>query len=142
MLTHSLNAIRAILPQLTPLPRAVVEAVLWVEGPIGPARAVAEELGLRNRFTLARLLKGAGLPPLHRLAEWTTVLSWVAAAERNGSSLCRLAFRSGRHPSACYRLVREVTGLSWKAVRERGAAWVERQLIHEVRRCGRGLKVS
>src|SRR6266545_4362426 len=121
MLAQSLSAILTLRPALTPIPRAIVEAVCLAEGSIGSANAVAQTLGLKNRFTLARLLKREGVPPLHRLAGWMTVLSWVVAAEETGVSLCWLAFRAHRHPSACYRLVREVTGVCWDKVRTRGA---------------------
>jgi hypothetical protein len=134
MLAHPLSAIRAVRPGMTLFSRAIVEAICLSEGPIGSARDVARQLGLQNRFKLARLLKREGLPPLHRLAEWATVLSWVLAAERDGVSLCWMAFRSRRHPSACYRLVREVTGLRWEEVRARGSRWVQRQLLRECER--------
>ncbi len=132
MLAQPLAGICTARPDLSLLSRAIVEAVLLCEGPIGSAQAVARALGLPNRFKLARLLKREGLPPLHRLAEWATVLSWVVAAEQDGVSLCWMAFRSRRHPSACYRLVKEVTGLRWEEVRRRGSGWVQRQLIHEI----------
>lgn len=119
---------------MAPLPRAVVDAILLTEGPIGSATTVARHLGLNNRFQLARMLKREGLPPLHRLGEWATVLSWTIAAERDGLSLCRIAFRSRRYPSACYRLVKEVTGFGWQEVKDRGSEWVERQFIREL--CG------
>lgn len=114
--------------------RAIVEAVCLCEGPIGSAHEVAIQLGLKSRFTLARLLKREGLPPLHRLAQWATVLAWVVAAERDGVSLCWMAFRSKRHPSACYRLVKEVTGRRWDDVRALGSGWVQRQLLAEFAR--------
>lgn len=132
MLAEHLATIRVALPGMTLLPRAVVEAVVLAEGSIGSTRLVARLLGLRNRFQLARMLKREGLPPLHRLAAWTTILSWVRAAEQDGTCLFRLAFRSHRHPSACYRLVKEVTGLCWSEVRARGAEWVERELMNEL----------
>jgi len=138
MLGAPLQAIRTTCPSLTLYPRAVIEAVLLSEGPIGTAAAVARELGLPNRFKLARLLKREGLPPLHRLAGWATVLSWVISAEQQGVSLCWIAFRSRRHPSACYRLVREVTGLPWERVRTKGSAWVQRQFLKELRAGGNG----
>lgn len=138
MLAETLATIRVIRPGMTLVPRAVVEAILLSEGSIGSAQLVARSLGL-NRFQLARLLKREGLPPLHRLAAWTTILSWVRAAEGDDTCLFRLALRSHRHPAACYRLVKEVTGLSWKDVRRLGARWVERMLMKEVRRgIGRG----
>jgi hypothetical protein len=136
MLADSLDMIRAVRPALTLLPRVVVEAVLLSEGSIGSAHAVARQLGLPNRFKLARILKEAGLPPLHRLAEWATLESWIRAAEVDGVSLCYLAFRSRRHPSACYRLVRELTGLRWGEVRARGLHWLQRKFVRQLR--GRG----
>jgi hypothetical protein len=111
--------------------RALVEAVFLSEGSIGSAHDVAQRLGLASRFQLARLLKREGLPPLHRMAEWATVLSWVIAAEQTGVSLCCMAIRSRRHPSACYRLVREVTGLCWGEVRLRGSRWVQRAFLKQ-----------
>lgn len=134
MLTHSLDEIRGRLPALTLYSRAVVEAVCLSEGSIGTAGDVARTLGLKNRFTLARLLKREGVPPLHRLAGWATVLSWVLTAEQSGVSLCWLAFHAHRHPSACYRLVKEVTGLRWDQVRLRGSQWVQRRLVAELRK--------
>src|SRR2546425_11762938 len=123
MLAESLTAIRVIRPGMTLFPRAIVEAILLAEGSIGSAQLVAQKLGFRNRFQLARLLKREGLPPLHRLAAWTTILSWVRTAEREGACLFRLAFRWHRHPAACYRLVKEVTGLPWTEARRRGSGW-------------------
>lgn len=132
VLSKSLAVIRAARPSLTLMPRAIVEAVFLSEGFIGSARDVAERLGMPNRFVLARLLKREMLPPLHRLASLAMLESWVRASERDAVSLCHLAFRAHRHPSACYRLVREITGLRWKVVRARGSAWVEAQLVEEL----------
>lgn len=132
MLTQPLAGLCAARPTLTLFTRAVVEAVFLCEGPIGSAQTVARVLGLPNRFKLARLLKRERLPPLHRLAEWATVLSWVVVAERDGVSLSWIAYRSRRHPSACYRLVKEVTGLRWEQVRARGSRWAERRFLREL----------
>jgi len=44
---------------MTLYPRAIVEAVCLSEGPIGSADEVALHLGLKNRFTLARLAEFA-----------------------------------------------------------------------------------
>ena len=137
MLAHSFAVIRCLRPDMPLLPRAVVEAILLSEGPIGSADEVARRLGLRNRFKLARLLKRHGLPPLYRLAEWATLESWTLAAERDGVSLCYIAFRAKRHPSACYRLVKELTGLGWEEVRVLGSAWVQNEFSNRLRRCGR-----
>jgi hypothetical protein len=137
MLTQLLSIVRSARPAMPLMPRAIVEAVCLTEGPIGNAQEVARQLGLANRFKLARMLKEEGLPPLHRLAEWAMVESWVLTAEQRGVSLCHIAFRCRKHPSACYRLVREVTGLSWEQVRARGSQWVHRQFLTHVRSLGR-----
>lgn len=113
--------------------RAVVEAIVLSQGSIGSAEHVARALGLNNRFQLARLLENDGLPPLHRLTEWVTVFSWVATAEQNRVSLCWMAFRSRRHPSACYRLVKKVTGCGWEEVESKGSTWVLRQFLKELK---------
>ena len=137
MVSLPLAAIYAARPRIPLTACAVVEAVLLTGGSIGSAQAVAGLLGLGNRFKLARLLRREGFPPLHRLAEWATLLSWTVAAEQTGASLCWMAFRSRRHPSACYRLVREVTGLRWEQVRARGSRWVQAQFLKEFRKTER-----
>ncbi len=137
MLAQSLAMVRSALPAMAQLTRAVVEAILLSEGSIGSAQEVARHLGLPNRFKLARMLREDGLPSLHRLAEWATVESWVLAAERDDVSLCYLAFRSRRHPSACYRLVKRITGICWDDVRARGSHWVQRQIQNLLKRAPR-----
>ena len=124
-----LAAIRSAKPLLSLRAAAVVEAVLLVEGSIGSAESVARSLGLSNRFSLARLLGEAGLPPLHQLADWASVISWVRFAEQHGASLNRIASHSQRHASACYRLVRDVTGLTWSEAKAHGSLWLERQFV-------------
>ncbi len=133
MLSHCLVMVRSARPEMSWRSSILVEAVLLADGGIGPTHAVAQRIGLQSRFALARLLRREDLPALHRLAGWATVLSWLEEAERDGTALCRLAFNSGRHPSACYRLVKEVTGLRWLALRTRGSAWAEERLIREIR---------
>ena len=132
MLNKLRAVIRAARPGMRLFPRVIVEAILLTEGSIGPARVVADELRLGNRFRLARLLKRAGLPSLRRLAGWAAIDAWVVAAEREGTSLFRLALRGHRHPSACYRLVKEMTGVTWGEVRKRGSEWVEDELVKEI----------
>jgi hypothetical protein len=133
LLRRLLVAIHTVRPHLALRARAVIEAIVLAKGSIGSAAEVAGVLGLKNRFRLAGLLKREGLPPLHRLTKWITVLSWVDSAERRGVSLCSMAFHSRRDPSACYRLVKAVTGRNWEHVRLKGGAWVLRQFLKEVR---------
>src|SRR5262245_47687907 len=134
MLERVLIAVRSARPRMTLRARAVIEAVVLSKGSIGTAQSVARALGLTNRFQLARLLEREGLPPLHRMREWITVLNWLQWAERQQVSLCWIAFRSHRHPSACYRLVKQVTGLGWETLLGRGSAWALSKFLEEVHR--------
>ncbi len=126
-------------PDLSLRCRAVVEAVLLCGGSIGTAGEVAPHLGLHNRFELGRLLKHEGLPALHYLAAWASVLSWLDGAESTGCSLCQLAFRARKDPATCYRTVKRITGLPWLEIRRRGSAWVVQRFIAQCRRGQDGL---
>lgn len=132
MLAQPLTLIRAVRPDLGPLSCAVLEAILLNEGPIGSAERVARGLGM-SRFQLARMLRREGLPPLHVMGDWAMVLSWLVTAERDDVSLCWMAFHRGRHPSTCYRLIRDVTGLSWEQVRQRGSGWAQKEFLKRIR---------
>ena len=120
-------------PDLSLRSRAVVEAVFLSGGSIGTAQQVAPHLGLHNRFELARFLKREGLPPLHDLAAWASVLAWMDRSEHTGCSLCRLAFGARRDPAVCYRTVKRITGLPWRDLRRKGLAWVVDRFIAQ---CG------
>ena len=113
-------AIRPALSRLSLITRTVIEALLLTGGSIGSAEHVAEVMGLRNRFELARRLRREHLPSLHRLAGWATVLDWMEKLERSGASLCRHAFLTKRDPGACYRVVKRTTGVDWAVLRRRG----------------------
>ncbi len=119
-------------PDLSLRSRAVVEAVFLSGGSIGTAAQVAPHLGLHNRFELARFLKREGLPPLHDLAAWASVLAWLDRAEGTGCSLCQLAFRARKDPATCYRTVKRVTGLRWGELRRRGSAWVLQRFVAQL----------
>ena len=125
--------LRAAAPHLSWRAQALVDAILLTEGAVGAAGCVARLLGLRNRFELAHWLAHEGLPPLHELAGWISVLVWVDLCALTGASLCALALCRDRDPAACYRLVQRVTGQSWSAVRALGGGWV---LAGFATRCG------
>jgi hypothetical protein len=127
------RTVRASLPRLSFRSRAVVEAQLLSGGSIGTAQQVAPHLGLASRFELARLLKREGLPPLHDLAAWASVLAWLDRAEGTGCSLCELAYRSRKDPATYYRTVRRITGLTWQAIRVLGSDWAVRRFLTQ---CG------
>jgi hypothetical protein len=115
------QSVHTQLPHLSLRAQAIVDALLLTGGSIGTAQELAPLIGERNRFGLARLLRREGLPPLHDLAGWTRVLSWLETSERSGCSLCQLAFRSKKDPAACYRTVKRITGLGWCDVKRRGS---------------------
>jgi hypothetical protein len=129
---ESLTAIRALRPSMPQLPRTIAEAVLSQGGSIGSTTKVAQRYGIPNRFRLARMLKRAGLPPLHRLAEWALVETWLRRVENERQSLCHIAFHSGRYPSTCYRLVKDLTGLRWGEVRSRGLRWFQAEFAKQL----------
>lgn len=134
---HELTSIiHAALPHLSFQTRAIVDALLLSGGSVGTAQSVATSLGLPSRFGLGRLLAKEGLPPLHRLSGWMTVLHWAWEWERSGTALSRLALRAAKEPPACYRLVSRITGAPWTTVRESGVEWVLAGLVQE---CSRSL---
>jgi hypothetical protein len=111
--------------------------MLLNQGSIGCAQAVATQLGFRDRFAFARWLSGQGLPPLHVLAGWIAVLSWLDQCERDDAALCPIALSTGKDPAACYRLVQRVTGKSWGTVRALGLAWAVSEFAVCCRTSGR-----
>lgn len=127
------RAVHKSRPDLSLRCRAVIEAVLLSGGSIGTAGEVAPHLGLHNRFELGRLLRREGLPPLHYLAGWASVLTWLERAESTGCSLCQLAFGARKDPATCYRTVKRITGLPWLEIRRLGSAWVLRRFMAQCR---------
>ncbi len=123
-MSRSVLDTRIIPKRLSPASRTLLGLLLSSPPDIGPAGHVAKRLGLSSRFGLARLLKREGIPPLHQLNGWFSVLRWVSAFEREAVSLCRVAFISHKDPAACYRLVKRVTGRSWREVCALGSEWV------------------
>lgn len=121
--------LHAALPRLSIRAQAIVDALLLNGGELGTASELAPYVGEANRFALARLLRREGLPPLHSLAAWTRVLTWIERAEESGCSLCQLAFRCKKDPAVCYRTVKRVTGLSWGALRRRGSSGLVAEFI-------------
>lgn len=53
-----------------------------------------------------------------------TVLQWTSEWADHGIALSETALRAGKEPGACYRLVKRISGRSWKDVREAGPDWV------------------
>ncbi len=128
------HPLHTALPHLTFRTRAIVDALLLTGAGIGAARSVAARVGLPSRFALSRLMHREGLPELHELADWISLLGWVGSAERSDTSLFTLATRCHRNPAAAYRLVKRLTGLTGVQVRVRGSRWVLRLFLHRCHR--------
>jgi len=111
-------------PHVSAEGRALLLALGRDGGRLTAAAFHAAQVGLHNRHQLARSLRRDGLPPLEELAGWVSVMVWVFAWESEGTSLFRSAIDSQREPATCYRTVKRITGLSWRAVCERGMPWV------------------
>ena len=122
--------LHSALPHLSFRMRAIFDAMLLAHGAIGSSARVAHRVGLSNRFALSRIMRREGLPALHELAAWISVLEWTTAAARRRTSLFELATRSHRSPAATYRLVKRLTGLTWVQLQARGASWVLRLFVH------------
>lgn len=121
------QTLHSALPRLSERGRAILDGLLLSGGSIGTAGEIAPYIGVRSRFQVARILRHDGLPPLHDLAAWARMMSWLDRVESSGSSLCHQAFLGRKDPSACYREVKRLTGRRWAAVRRQGL----RRLIAE-----------
>ena len=128
---HVWPHIQHALPWLSVESLLVMRHLLTSDRP-GTSEAVARQLGLLNRFRLARILKRDGLPPFHRLSGWAKVLHWLDEGERSTVSLCTAALTEGSEPSARYRLVKLVTGVHWTEARTTGAHWALAKFIQEI----------
>jgi hypothetical protein len=114
--------------------RFVVDAATLEAGPIGTAAHVAKQVGLRNRFQLARLLEHEGLPPLHVLVGWARVIGWIEDWEDRRMALSRQVLRTGSDPAVAYRLVRRLTGMPWTELRRKGSAWAWAHFLEQLDR--------
>src|SRR5437588_13023674 len=101
--------VQSALPGLSPDSRAVVRVLGCCNGQLTPT-SVAQWLGLRTRYQVARLLRRGGLPPFEDLAAWTRVLYWLRQSESTGASLLQLWRRERLCPSAAARVGRPVSG--------------------------------
>ena len=83
-------------------------------GRVGSADSVALGLGLRSRHQLARALRREGLPQIEELCAWIKALHLLLEWEHTHRSLLTLAREAALHPPTCYRLVKRVTGKTWR----------------------------
>lgn len=113
----------ALLPWLSAEGRAAVRATVAVSGDIG-ADALAQRVGLANRFHLTRLLRREGLPPFGPLSDWISILALTLESEATGRSLLHLAKSRRLEIATCYRRFQRTLGLSWRESRARGIGWM------------------
>ena len=134
-----LELVHAAFPRLSCSGHVVLTEFVRAGDQLGSPDSFARRVGLRSRFQLSRLFRREGLPPFEQLANWCRVMTWVERAERTGVSLCRQATDVGADPAAWYRVVRTVTGLPWRTVRQHGCAWLVLQLGEQLPRAVRTL---
>lgn len=133
---HPLAAlIQSTIHWVSPHARVALELLVTCGGVTGAAHFFAARVGMRSRHQLARMLAREGLPPLETLAAWVRLLTWVDQWERRRIPLHRHADHTRTEPAVYYRTVKRLTGSPWRAVRERGLAWVLQELR---RRCQTG----
>lgn len=102
---------------------------------------LVQDLHLRNRHELTRLLRGEGLPSVEVLRGWILVTGWTLEWERSGKSLNSSSLSSSCDPAYAYRLVKRTTSKCWTEVRVLGSAWLAlqfRELCSLVEKQGRG----
>jgi hypothetical protein len=126
------DQILVALPHLSARLGDVLHTLVLKPGSMHSAAKVARSIGLSSRFALARRMRREGLPALHQLAAWLRVLGWVTDAEHGTESLFMIATQSDKHPAACYRTVKRLTGLTWMELRALGTSGALRLFL---RRC-------
>ena len=126
------------LPWLSPDGRAVLNTLICNNGRVDSAQALCQNVGLRSRFQLNRLLRREGLPPYEELSGWVCVFYWMLRADEGigRGALLALARQTEMEIATSYRLVRRVTGHSWKDLRRAGTAEVVRLFEERVQPAG------
>ncbi|HEV2686861.1 MAG TPA: hypothetical protein VGW79_09500, partial [Actinomycetota bacterium] len=106
----------------------VINILICDNGRVGSVQTLSARLGLRTRFQLGRLLHREGLPPYEELAGWVCVFHWMLRADagEGRGALRSLADHSAIELASSYRLVRRITGQSWKDLRRAGTEEVTR----------------
>lgn len=129
------SLLQGALPWLSTDGRAVLNTLVCNNGRVASAQALCQQIGLRSRFQLNRLLRREGLPPYEELSGWICVLYWMLQADAGvgRGALLALARQAPMETATSYRLVRRVTSHSWKDLRRLGTAEVVRRFQKRVR---------
>lgn len=121
------------LPWLSPRSKAIVQFI----GDQAPGRVSSNEvclaLNLKSRFVLGRALTTDGLPAFVELSSWIRLLWHCQWAESGRSTLGGHELSNGRDPAIVYRLIKRLTGRTWREVRSLGPGWVLEELAARCR---------
>lgn len=133
------SILKECVPGASSLAREVLARLALNEGYIRGSDRFARSLGLRHRHQLAYRLRCEGLPPLQSLARWIRIMVWLVECEPGGSSLCAPALQVERDPAYRYHLVKDVLGIEWSVLQQRGFDWLLLEFIntcvsHSIRR--------
>lgn len=101
-------------PQLSARGHEILALLANAGGRVPSADSVAHDLGLHSRHQLARALRRVGLPQIEELCAWIKSLQLLLEWEHTHRSLYMLALDAALYPPNCYRLVKRVTGKTWR----------------------------
>ncbi len=124
--------LHSAVPRLSAAGHEILALLAGSGGRIASADCFAVRLGLRSRHQLARVLRREGLPHVEELCAWIKTLQWLLEWEHTRQSLFTLALEGAQHPPTCYRLVKRVTGKTWRQTCADGYAIT---LLSFVNRC-------
>lgn len=99
---------------VSPSGKRILAQLADSEGRIACADVFARGLGLHSRHQLTRALKREGLPQIEELCAWIKALQLLLEWDQTHRSLYALAVDGGLYPPTCYRLVKRVTGTTWR----------------------------
>lgn len=122
----------AAVPRLSTTGRGILALLADSGGHNESANSVALGLGLHSRHQLARALRREGLPQIEELCAWVKTLYLLLEWEHTHRSLYTLALDAALYPPTCYRLVKRITGKTWRQVCADGFAIM---LLSFVNRC-------
>lgn len=102
------------MPRLSSAGREIVVLLADSGGRIPSADCLAMGIGLSSRHQLTRTLRREGLPQIEELCAWIKALHLLLEWEATRRSLYALALNEALYPPNCYRLIKRVTGKTWR----------------------------
>ncbi len=120
------------IPTLSPIGRDIMTLLADAGGGFECPDSVATDLHLRDRHHLARVLKREGLPQIEELSAWIKVLRLLEDWEVTHRSLYSMAIDATFYPPTCYRMVKRITGKTWRQACDDGFGIM---LVRFVSRC-------